>query len=172
MLELMDVRTKQVIWSQFGASIDALEAAIRACPDRLWSEASTSPQHQPWYLAYHTLFWLDYYLAESKESYVSPPGHALTEFDPRGAYPERVYTKEETLEYLEHGRQKCRRTIRDLTPDEAERHRDMRPELPFVEFLLYSMRHVQHHTAQINLLLRQGGIEPPRWVSRPAIPLD
>jgi uncharacterized damage-inducible protein DinB len=31
--------------------------------------------------------------------------------------------------------------------------------------LLYNMRHVQHHTAQLNLLLRQRGIIPPNWVS-------
>jgi hypothetical protein len=36
-----------------------------------------------------------------------------------------------------------------------------------VEALLYNMRHVQHHAAQLNLLLRQvTGEEAPRWVKR------
>jgi uncharacterized damage-inducible protein DinB len=33
-----------------------------------------------------------------------------------------------------------------------------------VELLLYNMRHVQHHTAQINLILRQIIDSAPRWV--------
>ena len=32
--------------------------------------------------------------------------------------------------------------------------------------ILYNMRHVQHHAAQLNLLLKQGGGESPGWVSR------
>jgi uncharacterized damage-inducible protein DinB len=34
------------------------------------------------------------------------------------------------------------------------------------ELLLYNMRHVQHHAAQLNLLLRQGINDAPRWVSQ------
>jgi uncharacterized damage-inducible protein DinB len=33
------------------------------------------------------------------------------------------------------------------------------------EIILYNMRHVQHHTAQLNLLLRQEINDAPRWVS-------
>ncbi|HTE13119.1 MAG TPA: hypothetical protein VK645_19200 [Chitinophagaceae bacterium] len=39
------------------------------------------------------------------------------------------------------------------------------------EILLYNMRHVQHHAAQLNLLLRQGMMEPSRWVSRAKLSL-
>lgn len=31
--------------------------------------------------------------------------------------------------------------------------------------LLYNMRHVQHGVAQLNLVLRQAGHAPPRWVA-------
>ena len=34
------------------------------------------------------------------------------------------------------------------------------------ELLLYNMRHVQHHAAQLNLLLRQTTNSAPRWVSK------
>jgi hypothetical protein len=140
-----------------------LENAIRACPDRLWGENSNPWAF--WYLAYHTLFWLDFYLATSRAEFTPPPGHGMSEMDPAGAFPDRVYTKDEILNYLEHCRRKLRTTIDSLTAEQAATPRDTRPELPFVEALLYNMRHVQHHTAQINLLLRQGGVEPPRWVS-------
>ena len=39
-------------------------------------------------------------------------------------------------------------------------------ELSVLEMHHYSARHVQHHAAQLNLLLRQGGVTPPRWVAR------
>jgi uncharacterized damage-inducible protein DinB len=34
------------------------------------------------------------------------------------------------------------------------------------ELLLYNMRHVQHHAAQLNLLLRQTTDSAPDWVSK------
>jgi uncharacterized damage-inducible protein DinB len=34
------------------------------------------------------------------------------------------------------------------------------------ELLLYNMRHVQHHAAQLNLLLRQKTDSAPNWVSK------
>jgi uncharacterized damage-inducible protein DinB len=33
-----------------------------------------------------------------------------------------------------------------------------------IEILLYNMRHVQHHAAQLNLLLRQVINDAPGWV--------
>jgi uncharacterized damage-inducible protein DinB len=35
-----------------------------------------------------------------------------------------------------------------------------------LEILLYNMRHVQHHAAQLNLLLRQEINKAPDWVSQ------
>jgi len=49
-----------IIWQQFGAAIDTLENAIRACPENLWSDRSRKWEY--WYWTYHTIFWLDYYL--------------------------------------------------------------------------------------------------------------
>ena len=34
------------------------------------------------------------------------------------------------------------------------------------ELLLYNMRHVQHHAAQLNMLLRQKTDSAPDWVSK------
>ncbi|BFP42551.1 hypothetical protein FGF1_33960 [Flavobacteriaceae bacterium GF1] len=38
-------------------------------------------------------------------------------------------------------------------------------DYPVLEILLYNMRHVQHHAAQLNLLLRQEINDSPKWVS-------
>jgi uncharacterized damage-inducible protein DinB len=34
------------------------------------------------------------------------------------------------------------------------------------ELLLYNMRHVQHHAAQLNMMLRQATDSAPKWVSK------
>ena len=167
----MDREWKQTVWQQYGAAIDMLENAIRACPESLWREDTRPVQYQFWYLVYHTLFFIDFDLAESKASFALPAGHQMTELDPDGAYPERVYTQAEMLEYLAHDREKCRATIAAMTDELAARHNDLRPELALSELLLYSMRHVQHHTAQLQWLLRQAGVEPPRWVRKTGTPL-
>ena len=52
---------KRDVWRQFGAAIDMLDNAITACPDAVWDDRSRQPEF--WYLAYHTLFFLDLYLS-------------------------------------------------------------------------------------------------------------
>ena len=82
----MDIATfRDLVWSQLGAAIEALENAIAQCPDELWSDQSRKPGY--WFLACHAL--------------------------------------------LLH---------------------------------LYNMRHVQHHAAQLNLILRQVLDKGSPWV--------
>src|SRR5512145_3330349 len=101
-----DAAWKTIIWSQFGATIDMLEEAMRACPDELWNDRSQPMEF--WYVVYHTLFWLDLYLSGPVEGFAPPAPFTLDELDPAGLLPERVYTKDELQSYLAHGRQKCR----------------------------------------------------------------
>jgi len=161
----MNAAWKGIVWDQFGAAIDMLENAVRACPDNLWSDRSRQPEY--WYLVYHTLFWLDLYLSGSVEGFVPPAPFTLEELDPAGVLPERPYTKKELQTYLEHGRNKCRAAIDALTDEkERERCRFGWGEASYSEILLYNMRHVQHHAAQLNLILRQQIDSAPGWVAR------
>ncbi|NIS38205.1 DinB family protein [Candidatus Saccharibacteria bacterium] len=159
----MNVFWKNTIWQQFGAAIDMLENAISACPENLWSDRTRQPQF--WYVAYHTLFWLDFYLSDSAENFTPPTPFTLTELDPAGLLPDRVYTKEELQSYLEHDRKKCRARLETLTEEKARQPFTFgRVDCSIAELLLYNMRHVQHHTAQLNLILRQTIDSAPRWV--------
>lgn len=152
-------------WSQFGAAIDMLERAMRACPDELWGDRSRQPEF--WYLAYHTLFFLDFYLSDSPRGFAPPAPFTLAELDPAGVMPDRVYAKDELLSYLRHGRRKCRAVTGTLTAERARRLSGfLSPELTVAELLLYNLRHVQHHAAQLNLILRQAGNTVPAWVGR------
>ncbi|HEX7176389.1 MAG TPA: DinB family protein [Pyrinomonadaceae bacterium] len=161
----MDTIWKTIIWQQFGASIDMLENALLACPDEMWGERSEQPEY--WYLIYHTLFWLDLYLSGSVEGFSPPAPYTLDELDPAGVMPERVYAKEELQTYLRHCRRKCRATIESLTDEKAHQLCVFgRGEVSFAELLLYNMRHVQHHSAQLNLILRRKTNSAPGWVAR------
>jgi hypothetical protein len=155
------------LWQQLGAALDMLENAVRACPDALFHDRTVQPEF--WYTAYHTLFFLDYYLAPGPEGFAPPPPFTLDELDPRGIMPDRLYTRDELLCYLQHGRTKARARIAAMTADQArQRCAFPRPDLSELQLMLQTLRHVQHHTAQLNTLLRQGGIEPPRWVVKTA----
>ncbi len=168
------MQLNQLIWSQYSAALAMLENAIRAYPVHLWSKPNEVPVWReddivgPWYLAYHTLFFLDYYLTESDVEFAPPPPYTMGEMDPSGVLPDRAYTQEEMLDYLNYGREKARQFVAALTDENATEITRYDPrDLGRLELILYSLRHNQHHAAQLNLLLRLGTGKPaPRWVGK------
>lgn len=158
----MDDMQKASIWYQFGASIDYLIETMAACPDELWraslwEHSEEIPEFsQFWYRAYHTLFWLDCYLYGTEDGFLPPSPFELIEQDDDGPLPVRPYTQQELLTYAAACREKCRTTI-DAQTDETARRLHSFPwgEVPFFELLIYNLRHVQEHTAQLNLFLGQ-----------------
>ena len=157
----MENQIKEEIWGQFGASIKMLENAIDLCPTDFWDTGKKF-----WYIAYHCIFWLDYYLTLNPDDYSPPTPYTLSEFDPEGAMPDRTYTKEELLSYLQYCRSKCHELILGLSDQTAgSRWKNEYKDYSVFEIILYNMRHVQHHTAQLNLLLRQEIDDAPQWVS-------
>jgi DinB family protein len=162
----MDATSRAAAWGQLAASIDMLRNAIRACPAALWGDRTHRPEY--WYVAYHTLFFLDYYFSEAGEAFRPPAPFGLEELDPAGVLPPRVYTQEELLAYLDHGRSQARFLIEGLTEARAQAPRKLgaRTAGTLEELVLYVMRHVQHHAAQLNVILRQQVDSAPGWVAR------
>jgi hypothetical protein len=162
----MDTTLKTSIWRQFGASIDTLDDAISACPDQLWTavvweDSEDARYGQFWFVAYHTLFWLDLYLTGSSEGFTPPPPFI------RGKLPEKPYTKDDVCAYLKQCRQKCKATIEALTDEKARQictFEWMQPT--FVELQLYCMRHVQEHAAHLSYFLGQNGISGLDWIAK------
>jgi hypothetical protein len=152
----MDAFWKTAIWRQFGAAIDMLENALNACPESAWDKV--------WYVAYHTLFFLDLYLSESPDGFAPPPPFDAGELEP-DILPSRMFTRDELLNYVAHGRDKCRAVVMAMTEKRA-RNRCGIPWLDITgaELIFYNLRHVQHHTGQLNLLLRQNVDSAPGWV--------
>ncbi len=161
----MDATLRRIIWQQFGAAIDMLDNALGACPDSLWDDRS---QQLPfWYIAYHTLIFLDLYLSGSVESFAPPAPIGTEDFDPAGVLRETPYTKDELQSYLRHCRRKCQATIVALTDDQAAQTcRFPSFELSFLELQLYNMRHVQEHAAQLSWILGQRVGWEAEWVAQ------
>ena len=165
----MDTSLKTMIWQQFGAAIDMLDNAMRACPDQLWRESvwidpTDAPEYgEFWFIVYHTLYWLDLYLSGTVEGFAPPARFTREELDLA-----RPYSRDELQTYLDHCRQKCRATFEALTDEKANQRCEFPwgEEVSFAELQLYSMRHVQEHAAQLSLHLGQKGVSAPDWVAR------
>jgi hypothetical protein len=162
----MDSNLKTSIWMQFGAALDMLEEGIKLCPDPLWTAALWDDSEdarfgQFWYIAYHSLSWLDLFLTGSSEGF-KPPAPFI-----RGSLPEKPYTKADIHKYLNQCRQQCQTVIEGLTDEKAQqicRFNWMEPS--YLELQLYSMRHVQEHSSQLRFFLGRKGISSNDWVSR------
>jgi hypothetical protein len=158
---------KESLWKQFGASIDMLHDAIQ-----MWPEENWETKKKFFYIAYHTLIFLEYYL-----TYPAPKNFnaklPFTEDNDRvedavdDILPDRFYSKEELLNYLKSSREKCRVVIGGLTEDNiSDRWISEHRNYNFLELLLYNMRHVQHHAAQLNMILRNEINDAPKWIAR------
>lgn len=160
----MVILDKGMMWRQFGVAIDSLRDALRDCPDELWERQLWQDEPDQWvaqgfskfwYLGYHTLFWLDLYLTGAEEGFMPPAPFDLVEMHAGEVLP-RTYTREELLQYLTLCRQRCQQTIEALTHEQAYRLcRFSWGEVPFTELLIYTMRHVQEHAAQLHMFIGQ-----------------
>jgi len=170
----MQDQYKTIIWSQFDAALITLRRAIDACPDEVWSDSAKPAWHERdvvgyWYLAFHTIFWLDFYMSDPAElganpeaAFRAPAPFNEDEFSYDGLLPERAYTKAELLTYLDHAGRKAKLRLEAVDVETPS----VRDGVGAVELMLYNMRHVQHHAAQMNLILRQRTGDSPKWVSK------
>ena len=168
----MDKATKAIIWNQFGASIDMLINVISNCPENYFEQ---DPRF--YYIAFHSTIFLDYYLTIPPNDF--SPLLAFTQKEqkdkPKEAIddliPDKIYSKEEIVHYITRSREKCKQLIESLTKEklndrfkEGDEPNDM--DYPILEILLYNLRHTQHHTAQLNMLLRQDLDKHMEWSFR------
>ena len=165
----MSARAREALGAQFAAALDMLERALGACPESAWG--GPGDWHAFWYLASHTLWWTDYYLAGDAAGFRPPAPFGMEEADPDGALPPRVFTPGELQAYLAHVRARLELVLAELSDERAAAPCGYpRKDFSVHELHLYNLRHVQHHVGQLQLLLRQAGVTPPRWVARGAVP--
>ena len=162
----MDV--KEIIKSQYRATLAILGDAIEKCPDVLWDQPDTT--QQVWHIAYHALYFTHLYLQVRGEDFVPWAKHRETyEFfeSPPWAPDELLkfdepYTKVELLEYLAL----CQTTVEEKV-DAADLDGESGfPWLPMskLELQLYNIRHLQHHTGQLDDRLRVNAGIGIQWI--------
>ena len=162
----MDTHLKTSLWNQYGAAIDTLDDAIGLCPDHLWmavvwQDDEDARYGQFWFVAYHTLRWLDLFLGGEYEGFV-PPAPFLV-----GRLPDAPYSKADLRRYLIDLRARCRSVVMGLTNEQAARVCTFPwMEPTFLELQLYTMRHVMEHAAQLNLVLGHHGVTGQDWVAQ------
>jgi hypothetical protein len=145
--------TKEVIKSQYYASLEMLKQAIVKCPESLWEDQED--KNKFWHVAYHALFYTHLYLQPSGEDFCPWAKHR-DEHEFLGPLPwpphkqpeiGEPYSKEEVLEYHQICREQVEEQVASLSLD-AESGFDW---LPFskMELQFYNIRHLQHHTGEL-----------------------
>ncbi len=164
----MDLR--EAIAGQHLAGLEMLEGAVRACPDELWDDPSFEIRY--WRIAYHALFYTDFYLSESEEAFRPwdrarpeaqflgplpwPPHRAPIEVEP--------YSPREILEYAQIIRGSIAQRVRAFPLDGPSGF----PWLPLnrLELHFYTFRHTQHHVGQLVERLRSRTGAGVAWIGR------
>ena len=152
----------QSLWSQFGAALAMLEESIRTCPKDIWDSNQIFS-----FQAYHSLFFLDYYLSTNPVGFAPPNQFSYSEFDENPQIV--IFSQKSLLDYLAACKEKARNLIEGLNEQLAEQrwiNASKTMDYSLFEILLYNLRHVQHHVGQFNLLLRQHLDRAPEWIEK------
>ena len=159
----MDNLWPSLIGRQFAATIQQQRLAIEACPEELWDDRTEGSPF--WHLAYHALFFTDLYLSDDETTfrpreYHEDKAHFLPgdyrEFAGVVGTPAKAFTRDRLVDYAGHLQRKCEESFEKLTDERAlERCGFWWYELNVGEFTLNNLRHLQHHTGQLVLLLRR-----------------
>ena len=76
----MKIGWRTIVCQQFGAAMNMLENALRACPEHLWrdrirDDPTDAPEYTEfWFIAYHALryAWTDLYLSGARREDFAP----------------------------------------------------------------------------------------------------
>ena len=152
---------KSILTGQFEAALCMLNDCVQKCPQEHWEGKIANNNFRQ--VAYHTLFFVDFYLSPSEE------GFTLRDFHRRGADEREPIvssglSKEETLVYVSICRQKGLETFASETLESLQRNSGF-SRLPFSrgELHLYNIRHAQHHAGQLSAYLRRIVQDTERW---------
>jgi hypothetical protein len=163
--------------SQFHAALAMLRQAIERCPEDLWS--SRDYANPFWRIAYHTLYYTHLYLQphvsafrpwehhqtriQDLDEIPAPPEiEDLCELPHRPPQTGEPYTKAQVLEYWSV----CERMVDGVDALNVLDSESGFPwhRMPKAEHQIMSIRHIQHHTAQLGVRLREAADTPIDWV--------
>ena len=158
------MEVKPALKGQYHAAMDMLRGAIEACPDDLW--VGGVPPRSFWRLAYHTLYFTEFYLQVKMEDFKKWELHrdeaeSDEEHERLDAKP---YTQRELLDYWDIVDSRIDSLIDkiDLTSNDSG---FSWYKIPKLDHVILNLRHVQEHSGQLRDRLMEAGIDQ-RWHSK------
>jgi hypothetical protein len=162
--EEIEVDIKEIIKSQYHASLEMLRQAVIKCPDSLWCDGEHTNKF--WHIAYHALFYTHLYLQSSGEDFTPWAKHReerqfLDRQEPEIGEP---YRREEILEYHEICREQVEEQVASMDLEAPSGFY----WLPFgkLELQFYNIRHIQQHTGELCERLGATGDIEVEWIGR------
>ena len=175
---------REALVTRFDVALDRLETAVRECPDEHWNDSvwpvpRTDPWVWPhpgvepvpertdetiqrfsafWCVAYHALWFLDFYLETGGRPFDSPayvkggPEELGFAADGAVAVPGETFPRDALLRYAAHGRHKVHEVIPEA--DDAVLARPCPSDHPragetYGQVWLANVAHVEEHGAQL-----------------------
>ena len=143
---------KQLVISQFEAALCMLNQCVAACRPEHWEGKIANSTFRE--VAYHTLFFTDYYLATEATFELRPLNERGG--DERGKTVSQGLDQQDTLAYLAICRQQAIDVVRGETAESLAGPAGFtRRTCSRAELHVYNIRHVQHHVGQLSAYLRR-----------------
>jgi hypothetical protein len=161
----MSMKTKEIIKSQYYASLEMLRQAILKCPDSLW--ASAEYKNPFWHTAVHAVFYAHFYLHPSENDFV-PWDKQRDDVLPLGEGQDydagAPYSRDDVLAYLDLCLERMEELV-DILDLEAESGFHW---LPFdkLELQIYNIRHIMQHVGELCERLGATGDVEIGWVGK------
>ena len=157
--------------SQFNASLKTLENCINSCTVEKWDQSHGDyPFSQ---VVFHALFYCDFYLSENEEAFKNQEFHenhkeTFSDYEElEYRLPIHLYSKNFVKEYLEYCKEKINKVVKDVREiDLLNVREDSIKKMSKLELYIYTIRHIQHHAAQLGLRLQFLLKKEMEWVSR------
>lgn len=184
---------REALVQEYEAAIDVMEQALQDCPEALWERSVWTvkksdpwiwpkPGVEPvaerteeaiqrfsafWVVAYHCLWFLDYYVTNDAESFQSPeavrggPEEQGFAADGAVAVPVGRFAREVLLDYASHGRRKMKDGI--LSASEADLERPRAIDHPhagksYGQLVVDNLEHVREHAEQLNRFVAENSV--------------
>lgn len=155
---------RSMLLSQFEAALAMMNDCLEKCPEEHWDGMIANFTF--WQVAYHSLFFVDYYLSPGKDAFqVRVNLHPTQWSEVDDEFPGRRIEKSELLQYMAICLGKLRESLGVESAEDLTRPCGFpRKSFSRAELHLYNMRHVMHHTGQLSAFLRRLEVDP-NWVS-------
>lgn len=149
---------KTILTGQFQAALSMLNQCVRLCPPEHWEGKIANQSFQT--IAYHTLFFVDFYLSPAEEEFRLRDLHRRGGDERFDKTPSVGLPQEDTAAYVEICRAKLLEALASETAASLAGPSGFSTwfsalQLSRGELHLYNIRHVQHHTGQMSAYLRR-----------------